>query len=397
MRTIDDVMADLQSIVDTAEGRSFSDDEVTRYEKLEGELESVRKSTEIRARQNAYATPVNASHLYVAAPKADDGLSRAFDAYLRTGQPNADIAGLRVRNEQGEGTGAAGGYTVPSEFRQKLVEVMKAYGGLANAVDSFDTGDGRPVEYPTVDDTANQGDITAEGAAVASGDDLTFGTVALGAYKYTSAGAGSNLPLRVSVELLQDSAFDVAGFVARAMGIRIARKQSAHWCTGTGVSQPKGIVASSLTADNTVATSDTLTYQDFLDTEALLDPAYEANAQWVMNKGTWTAIRGITDVTTGRPLILPNAVAGMGGGVPKELLGYPVIIDQGMPTYTDTAAYFAVLGDLRESYVIRRVSTLAIVVNPYTRAANGQVEYSGWQRADGTIQNRSGYVIMRNV
>jgi HK97 family phage major capsid protein len=397
MKTIEEILAALQGIVDAANGRSLTDDEVTAYEALEKELDSVRKTTEVRARQNAYTMPVNAS-AYVGTAREDNGLERAYDAFLRTGVPNADISGLRVTNAQGEGTGAGGGYMVPPGFRQKIVERMVAYGGLAAEVDSFNTTTGNNIEYPTLDDTASVGGITAESAAVASGNDLTFGTVALGAYKYTSAGAGSNLPLRVPVELLQDAAFDVQGLVSRAMGTRIARAQAAHWCTGTGVGQPKGIVAGSLTADNTVATSDVLVYQDFLDTEALLDPAYEQNAKWVMNKGTWTAIRGILDGgATGRPIIFDQAASGAGGAPAKQLLGYPVVIDQAMPVYTDTAAFFAVLGDLRESYVIRRVSNIVVVVNPYTRAANGEVEFTAWERADGNIQLRNSYAIMRNV
>lgn len=398
METTEDILAGLQAILDNAEGRSLTDDEAARYEALEGNLAGAQRTAQIRARNTAYNMPAPGQNLvYAGAPaKVDDTLERAYVAYLRTGQANADISGLRVTNDQGVGTSTGGGYTVPPGFRQRLVEVLKAYGGLAAEVDSFDTGNGAPVEYPSLDDTANQGDIVPEGTAPTTGSDLTFGTVKLGAYKYDSVGPSGN-PLRVSFELLQDAAFDIAALVTRSLGTRIARKQAAHWCTGTGVDQPKGIVAASLTADNTLASSDTLTYQDYLDTEALLDPAYEQNAVWVMNKNAWVGTRGIVDTTSGRPLILPQAQAGMGGAVPKELLGYRVVIDQGMPTYTDTGAYFAVLGDLRESYVIRRVSDLAIIVNPYTRANQGQVEYTAWLRADGGVQNRSAYVIVKNV
>jgi len=394
MRTIDEILGALQGIVDAAEGRSFTDDEVTQYEALERELEQTRRSAEVRARQNAYTTPVNAV-VHVGTARQDDGLDRAFNAYLRTGQPNADIAGLAVRNEQGVGTSAGGGYTVPPLFRQKLVDNRKAFGGLAAEVDSFDTGNGNPIEYPSIDDTANTGDITAENAVFADGQDMTFGTVRLGAYKYTSEGTGSGLPLRVSVELLQDSAFDIAGLVARVLGTRIARKQAAHWTTGTGVGQPLGLVASSLTADNELDTPDTVDYDDLLDTYDLLDPAYEQNAKWIMKKNTWSQIRGIVD-TAGRPII-QDSTAGVGEKPPMRLLGYEVVLDQGMPTLSSAADGNAIaFGDFREAYVIRRVSNLVVVVNPYSRANYGQVEYVAWERADGTIQSRSAYVICQN-
>jgi HK97 family phage major capsid protein len=395
VRTIEEILAALQGIVDAADGRSFTDAEVTEYEALEKELENVRKSNEMRARNTAYNTPVNGGPAFIPNRKPET-LDAAFENYLRTGQPNADISGLRVTNEQGEGTSAAGGYTVPSGFRQKLVEVRKAFGGFAAHVDTFSTGNGQPLEYPSLDDTANEGDITAENAAVADGDDLVFGTVPLGAYKYTSAGAGTNLPLRVPVELLQDSAFDIAGLVSRALGTRIARKQATHWVTGTGVGQPKGIVAASLTADRDLDTDDTPDYEDLVEFQDLLDEEYDPNAQWLMRKSTWSVLRLIVDLN-GRPII-QSSTEGISGRPQRLLLGKPVIIDEAMPAISTTAdTKIIAYGDFRESYVIRRVSNLVVVVNPYTRAANGQVEYTAWERADGTVQNRSSYKILQNA
>lgn len=394
MKTVEDILAALQAIVDTADGRSFTDEEVASYEALEKELDQVRKTGEVRARNNAYNTPVGA-HVHVGTPRVDDGLEVAYDAYLRTGMPNADISGLRITNAQGEGTGAGGGYMVPPGFRQKIVERMVAFGGLAAEVESFNTTTGNNIEYPTLDDTSNSGGITAESAAVTSGADLVFGTVALGAYKYTSAGAGSNLPLRVPVELLQDSAFDVQGLVSRAMGTRIARAQAVHWVTGTGVGQPKGLVAASLTADRDLDTADTPDYEDLVDTQDLLDEAYEQNAKWLMRKNTWSQLRLIVDLN-GRPLI-QDSTAGIGQKPARMLLGSEVIIDEAMPVLSSAGDTFAIAyGDFRESYVIRRVSNIVVVVNPYSRASNGEVEFTAWERADGNIQNRNSYIILQN-
>lgn len=393
---VDQILEALKAIIDAAEGRSLTDEEVTNYEKLEIQLATAQKTQQIRARQIAYQTPVNGGHLaHVGAVRQDDGLEKAFAAYLRTGQGNQDIAGLRVTNAQGEGSGAAGGYTVPDGFRQKLVDVRKRFGGFANEADSFSTGTGQPIEYPSIDDTANVGGITAESAAITSGNDLVFGTVTLGAFKYTSTGAGSNLPLRVPVELLQDSAFDIAALVARKLGERIARKQAAHWITGTGSGEPKGVAATSLTADVEFDTPDTLVYKDLVDTQVALDEEYDANAKWVMNKTVWGAIRLIVD-TNGRPIV-QDSTAGIAGLPTKMLMGHEVLIDNGMASYSSAGDTFPVLyGDFRESYVIRRVSDLVVVVNPYTRASNGEVEYTAWERADGNIQNRVSYMILSN-
>lgn len=394
--TVEEILAALQAIIDGAQAddgqpRDLTEEEAARYEQLEQQLAVARRSAEIKQRNSAYNTPAP-GQLTVAAPRPDNTLERAFDAYLRTGQANQDITQLRA---QSEGASTAGGYLVPPGFRDKLVEVMKAYGGLAAEVDGFSTATGNALEYPTIDDTANLGDITAESATFADGADLVFGTVNLGSYKYTSAGAGSGLPLRVSVELLQDAAFDVQGLVTRFLGTRIARKQAAHWCTGTGVGQPQGLVGN-VTADETLDVSNVVDYDDLTDLEGVLDPEYEQNAKWVMNKASWVQIRQIVD-TTGRPLLQQQAEAGIGGRPEKTLLGYPVVIDQQMPALTTATSRFAVLGDLREAYTIRRVRDLVINVNPYNRQHQGEIEFSGWERADGAIQNRSAYVVLRNV
>lgn len=388
MKTIQEILAAQQDIIDGAEDRSLTDDEATQWETLETELKAAQRSEEIRKRQAAYQAP-NASlaaAVNVGTVKQDDGLERAFGAFLRTGHPNQDITELRA---QGTSPDSAGGYMVPPGFRQKLVEVKKAFGGLAAAVDSYNTDTGTTVEYPSNDDTANSGQITAEGSNFAGGADLTLGTVNLGAFKYTSAGA-SNAPLKVSVELLQDSAFDLESFIARKLGERIARKEAVDWVTGVGTTVPFGIARAGLTANATLAAGNAITYAKLLEIEGALDPAYEQNAQWVMSKATWQNIRAIVG-TDGRPLVQESAQAGVGTAPSRMLLGYPVIIDQAFPVNTTLSAKFAVLGDLREAYVIRHVGSPVVSVNPYSSAASGQVEFVAWERADGTVQNRNAY------
>jgi HK97 family phage major capsid protein len=402
--TIDEILEQLRAIVEGAHGRDLTDDEVERYEQLETDLAAKRRDQEVRARQAAYDTPVrNDLHVHVAGtPDPNEDLNRAFENYLRTGKPNADLAELRVsgpRMAQETGTDSEGGYTVSPEFRQKLVEVRQAFGGLAAEVDSFSTTTGADLEYPSLDDTANSGDITAEEAAVADGDDLAFGTIALGAFKYTSAGAGTNLPLRVSVELLQDSAFDIQALVARALQTRIMRKQAVDWVNGNGTTLPFGLLHDGLTADVVLDTEATLTYTNLLEAEAALDEAYDGNAKWLMSRSTWvTHIKAMLD-TADRPLIDANAQAGIGTRPARMLLGYPVVLDASCNAITadGVAGGFMALGDLREAYALRRVAPFTLIVDPYSRAVNGQVQYHAWERADGNIQNRSAYVTIENI
>jgi HK97 family phage major capsid protein len=394
--TPEEIHSRMQGILDAAEGRQLTDAEADEYERLEGELVTAQRTTQIRARQQAYNSPAPGQGLVapVAPAREDDGLERAFEAYLRSGAPNADIAELRVSNAQAEGSGPAGGYTVPTQFRQKLVEVRAAFGGFAAEAETLDTTNGQPIEYPTLDDTANSGTITPENTAVSGGADMVFGTVSLGAFKYTSSGA-DNSPLRVPVELLQDSAFAVGDLVARKLGERIARKQAPDFVTGLGAGEPKGILASTLTQDADLDTADTVTYNDLVDLQDVLDEAYDSGAKWLMRRNTWTQIRKIVD-TAGRPIV-QSSTEGIAGRPERRLLDRPVVIDEAAPLLSSAGITLPIAyGDFREAYVVRRVASLVVVVNPYSRAEYGQVEYTAWERADGQIQNRKAYVILRN-
>jgi HK97 family phage major capsid protein len=262
-------------------------------------------------------------------------------------------------------------------------------------VETLQTSNGRPLEYPTNDDTANEGDITGESEALADGDDLVFGQVNLGAYKYTAAGTGTNLPVRVPVELIDDSFFDITGYLSRKLTQRLKRKQAPHWVTGTGTGQPKGILASSLTADRDLDTADTLDYEDLVEFQDLLDEEYDAAAKWLMRKNTWTQIRLIVDLN-GRPLV-QSSTEGIAGRPARTLLDRPVVIDEAAPLLSSAGDTFPIAyGDFREAYIIRRVADTVVFVNPYSRAGNGEVEYHAWERADGNIQNRSAYKILQN-
>ena len=391
--TIDEILEEMGSISDAATNRVLTDDEAGRYERLESAAVAARRSENIRRRQEAYETPVPgdlAALIHVGEARRDDTYNQAFNAYLRSGRPNGDLM-----NAQGVGTDPGGGFLVSPQFRQKLVEVLKSYGGLAAGVDSFSTDRGGDVEFPSIDDTASVGAITAEGAAFTTGTDMVFGTIGMKAWKYTSTGADASAGLRVSVELLQDAEFDIEALLARVLGTRIARKQAVDWVTGAGTTLPFGVMHAGLTADVVLAAGNPVTYQKLLDLETALDPAYEQNASWVMNKASWMKCRAVVD-TTGRPLLFDaNAgIAEQDRG--RKLLGYPVIIDQAAPSIGTLSARSVVLGDLTEAYVIRRVSEFAMVVNPYSRANFGQVEYVAWERADGNIQNRKAFALLQN-
>lgn len=397
MRTIEDILADQQAIVDAADGRALTAEEADRYEALEGELSALRRSDGIRARQNAYLTPVNsgAGPAFIAGGRKPDTYETAFNAYMRTGKVNDDLTpgpGRLASNAgQSEGVPSEGGYLVPDSFRTKLVEKLKAFGGIGNEAERYNTGDGRPVEWPTVDDTGNQGEIVEENGTFSAGADVVVGSNGLTAYEYMAGGSGST-PLRLSRTLVQDAAFDVEGMLARFLGTRIARIQAVHWATGTGVKQPLGLTTGRTPVQAAANTG--FTFADFVTWKHSIDPAYrDDNCVWVMNDTTVGLAEKLTD-SHGDPLVLVNRDLGGSTDITR-ILGYRVRIDQAMPDYdaddsTDLAIAF---GNIRAGYVIRDILGVELLVNPYSRMNNRQIEYTAWARADGTQQDTNAYII----
>lgn len=391
--SIEELVLALQGIIDAAKNpdgteRDLTDEEAARYSEIEGQLAVARRSVEIRSRQRAYTTPTGAPVVTAANPDRAEAHARAFDTFLRTGTVSAELAEFRA---QGEGLGSAGGYLVPTTFRQRLVERLLAYGGFAAEAETLNTSAGEPIEWPTLDDTANVGEIVAEGGTFAAGADLVFGTATLGAYKYMSGGAG-NLPLKVSWELLQDSAFSVEDLLVRVFGNRIGRLQAVHWLTGSGVGEPQGLLTPKTAFDEITSNAAGPSVAELVGTVHALDPAYRQGAKWLMNDTTLGLLRGQLDGND-RPL-WQAPTEGLSPTMPGgTLLGYPVVIDQAMPDIGDQTKFLA-FGNYRDAYVIRRVQDVTLVRLNELYAANGQVGFLAWARGDGAVQDPNAYVVL---
>ena len=403
MRTIEQILAALQEIIAGAteeiDGnqteRPLTDEEVQRYEALESELATVRRDAEFRTRHNAYRTPtrndlhVNAAGTEHATQRTDQ--ERAFEAYLRTGVPNSDLE-FRA---QSEGTGAAGGYLVPDAMVTRIVERMRAFGGISGEAEHVTTSSGNPLPWVTNDDTANEGEIVAENAQAAGGADLVFGPKALGAYKYESTGVDGE-PLKVSWELAQDSAFDLESFVDRKLAERIHRKQAKHWATGTGVGQPQGLLTGGTTGITIASNAVGMTFANIVAATHVPDIAYreEGESVWAMNDASVALLEGLMDANN-RPL-LGEANDSIAGKPVRTLRGYRIIIDNSMPVF-GAAAKAAVFGNIKKGYIIRDVKEVTLIVLRELYARTGQIGYLAWARADGMVQDANAFTVVTSA
>lgn len=271
-------------------------------------------------------------------------------------------------------SGAAGGYLVPEGFVPQIEVSLLQFGGVRQIATIQRTDTGADLPWPTVDDTANKGELLGENTAAAE-QDVAFGQIIFRAYKYSSK------LIKVPVELLEDSAFDLVTFLGERMGERIGRIQNDHFTTGTGASQPKGIVeASGLGV--TAASATAIAADELFDLVHSVDPAYRnmPGTAWMMHDSILKAVRKLKS-TTNEYLWGPP---GMDGRPADSLLGYPVVVNQSMAGTIATGNKTLLFGDLGK-YMVRDVATIRLrrLVERYADA--DQEGFVAFLRSDGNL------------
>lgn len=276
------------------------------------------------------------------------------------------------RRAQSVGTTTAGGFSVPDEMMAALEESLLAWGGMRQVATVISTNTGADMPIPLVDDTSNKGAILAENTAAAEDADIVFAQKVMKAYKYSSK------LIRCSVELMQDSAINLPQFLGSALGTRIGRITNDHFTTGTGSSQPGGIVTRAGNSSVTVATAGTMIFSEPLRLLHSVDPAYRNGAAFMAHDSTVLKLRSMVDGQS-RPVWEPALQVGQ----PGTLYGYPVYTNQSMASYA-AAAKVLIFGQLSK-YLIRDVQGITILRLDERYAESHQVGFLGFSRHDGDL------------
>jgi HK97 family phage major capsid protein len=378
----------------SVEERTALDEQHKRIAELNAE---VRTYEEARALSEAASASVGSTP----APETDaaEARERDFSAFLKRGTVTPELRAA------GEASGSAGGYLVPPGWWQRLQVALKAYGGIARDFEQIETESGQPMQWATVNPTAVIGTLLAENTQVST-QDYTFGQGQLGAYMYTS-----NAQL-VSIQLANDSAFNVDKFVQARVGESLGRAQAAAAISGTGSSQPLGIITA-LAATSSVGTvnggaisqnggfltlqaggavqmgtgssttellTNTLNPNTIRSMIAAIDPAYRnQGAKFYFNDMQVLGLRGQTD-SNGRPLI--NLQDGLMQGSPGRLWNYDIEIDPNIPALAASTTGGPVFGHLQSAMVLRTVNQAGLLRLTERYADFLQIGFIGFARWD---------------
>lgn len=360
-----------------------AEDDAT-YSKMEHDLDSLTNEIKRMERRDAIEAelnkPVNQPITEAperAASMKPDKVGRASDAY----QEDFDrhLRGkVLVHNVLSEGVDADGGYLVPEDFERNIVMALEEENVIRSLAKVITTQHERKIPVATGHSTAQW---TAENAAYTE-NNPTFGQKQIDAFKLTDLCC-------VSVELLQDSAFDIEDYLmkefARAFGIA----EEEAFCVGTGTNQPTGIfTANGGTVGVTAAANNAITADELISLVYALKSPYRRNAKFLMNDATISAIRKLKDLN-GAYLWQPSLQAGQ----PDRLLGYDLYTSPYVPTMAAGALTVA-FGDFKNYWIGDRAGRTVQRLNELY-ATNGQIGYVATERVDGKVILSEGIQLLK--
>jgi HK97 family phage major capsid protein len=211
---------------------------------------------------------------------SDDPM-QALKAYIRKNDHAAARAALQ------EDTDSEGGYLVPADFHDRIVEKRNKM-SIARAMGAqVITTSLKVVNVPVENTEATDFVRTAEEAA-ADENEPTFNSVDITAHRYTKL-------VKVSDELISDQAANLEDYLANVFARKEATTENQIFLTGTGTGEPQGALTAS-TLGVTAAGATAITAAEVKALYYSLPSQYRQevdNVAWAMNDTVEGVIRSL--------------------------------------------------------------------------------------------------------
>ena len=350
----------------------LSDEDTKTYEEMEAKIVNLGKEIERQEKMDAMeremAMPVNTP--ITSKPentKMEEKKGRASDAYKKAFWNGMRSKYESVSNVLSEGTDSEGGYLVPDEYENTLVQALEGENVIRGRSHVITTSNGTH-KIPVVASKGEASWIDENG--VYPEDDDTFTQVNIDAHKVGTI-------IKVSEELLNDSAFNLESYFDQEFGRRIGTKEEEAFINGNGSSKPTGILTSA-EVGVTAASDKAITADELIDLFYSLKGVYRRNAVWVLNDTTVKAIRKLKD-NNGQYIWQPA----LKDGDHDTLLGRPILTTGAMPEIAADAKP-VIFGDLSYYWIGDRQGVTFKRLNE-RYADMGQVGFLASKRVDGKL------------
>jgi HK97 family phage major capsid protein len=307
---------------------------------------------------------------------------KAFAAYVRSG----DDDGLRGLSLEGKALNTAvngeGGYLVDPQTSARIGTVMQSTASIRQIAKIVN------VEATSYDVIVDHGDVgsawATEAGSVAESATPQIERISIPLHELAA------MP-KASQRLLDDSAFDVEGWLAERIADRFVRAEAAAFVSGNGTDKPKGFLSHTKVANASwawgslgyVATGTDGSFgptpDGIVNLVYALGAIYRANGNFVMNSKTAGEVRKLKD-GDGRFLWSD----GLAAGEPARLMGYPVLIAEDMPDIA-TDAHAIAFGDFNAGYTVAERPEVRILRDPFSAKPN--VLFYATKRVGGDVSD----------
>jgi len=360
-----------------AEDGTLSLEDAATYEKMEADVVRMGKEIERLERQEVldleFDRPTRRPLTSAPETLKDKGKSgRASDEYKNAfwRSMRDKTVSFEVLNALQVGADSEGGHLVPDEYERTLVEALQEqniFRGFAHLIRTS-SGD-RKIPVVTSKGTASW---IEEEAPYDESDDA-FGAISIGAYKLATM-------IKVSDELLNDSVFDIAGYIAKEFARRIGSAEEEAFIAGNGTGKPTGLLHATLGAQVgvTTAAATAITFDEVMDLFHSLRAPYRRQAVFLMNDSTVKALRKLKN-GAGDYIWQPSITA----GTPDKVLNCPVYTSSFVPTIA-SATKTIIFGDMDYYWIADREGRKFKRLNELY-APTGQVGFLASQRVDGKL------------
>ena len=190
----------------------------------------------------------------------------------------------QVSNILQEGVDADGGYLVPEEYDNRLIDVLTEENIMRSLGHTITTSGEHKINIAATKPAAAW---IEEGGALQFSD-ATFSQILLDAHKL-------HVAIKVTEELLYDNAFGLENYIINQFGKALANAEEDAFLNGDGSGKPTGLFVA--TGGGTVAgtLSAAIKSDDMLDLVYALKRPYRKNASFIMNDKTLAQLRKLKD------------------------------------------------------------------------------------------------------
>lgn len=281
---------------------------------------------------------------------------------------------------------AAGANTVKTSFYEQLVQHMIEVSGVLNAGPTvLTTATGEALQIPKTTAHSSSASIVAE-AGTLTPNEPTFGQITLDSYKY-------GFLMKISHELANDTSVDLEGYLSMQAGRALGNGFGAHLVTGTGSSQPNGVLtASTLGKTGASTVAGVFTGDDLIDLfYSVISPYRNSpSCAWLMRDATVAVARKLKDNTGGAGQGNYLWAPGLTAGEPDTILGKPLRTDPNVPAVAATAKSI-LFGDFSQ-YFVRNVESIRFERSDDFAFDTDVITYRVLLRGDGDLVDTTGAV-----